>query len=281
MKATLKEKFPNWCLDNNKYIMCITDDIDSLFSSKLLEAHKGYTINYFYDFKKLYRIDTLDQINKTKSDVVAIDMAVNYKMKAFDNHVTLLNSEDEPNPNSANLNNIYKISRNKYYFYKYAMSTLLTVVSLYDIFDYKQLTDEQKLVLWAIDSSYLGFYQPYERDQFAHKKYREFLELEELASVLYTYQKSDFIEVIQEYKLNEKICIDQDGYLKTGIALDKLQSLFSCFNLDFSLPSQQFTMSHEFSQTAGKQAYLVDNDFLNKCFSHAFTGQRWLSYTMI
>ncbi|OLS37919.1 hypothetical protein BTR22_05260 [Alkalihalophilus pseudofirmus] len=274
MKKNVKELFPKWVNDNNEYLMCMTDDIDSLFTSRILERVKGYKINYFYDFKSIQSIHDLSHLSKTKDDVVFIDMATRIG-KNFDNHVTLLKHGDQANPLSANLNSIRGISRDTY-FHKYAFSTLLTVISYYDVFDYSKLSDEQKMILWAIDSAYLGHFSYYENDRNAHKKYIELLELEPITDVLQKYTKQDFINIIKKYKLNEKIYLS-DYKLHSGIALEELQSLFCAFNL--ALPQDEFKKGYMFNKRGGATAYLCDNNFLNSCFTYALTGKNYLSYT--
>ncbi|GAB7386852.1 hypothetical protein BSNK01_06880 [Bacillaceae bacterium] len=270
MKKEIREKFPAWCNDTGDYVLCMTDDIDSLFSVALLRKVKGYEVNYFYSF------DTLYQIKEIKKQVIGVDVAVTNDRKCWDNHVTLFNSNDKPNQNAANLNNIMRISRENY-FRKYAMGTHLQIISYYSIFDYTCLQDEQKLILWAIDSSYLGHYSPYINDRMAHRKYIEILEIEEMADVLDRYKPSDFREIQQEYRLNEKIKVNEYGYLETEIALEKLQSLFSC--LDLSLPKERFTKRYEFQNAGGMWITdSTDTSVFKRCFSFAITRKNFVNY---
>lgn len=40
MKSKIKERFPQWCSDNEDYELMLTDDIDSLVSCALLKKLK-------------------------------------------------------------------------------------------------------------------------------------------------------------------------------------------------------------------------------------------------
>jgi hypothetical protein len=58
MLQEYKSKFPKWCSDDTTpFSCCLSDDLDSLLSCRLLEKIKGYPINYFYDFTNLYQTE--------------------------------------------------------------------------------------------------------------------------------------------------------------------------------------------------------------------------------
>lgn len=149
MKQEIKQKFPVWVDNNKKYYMCLTDDLDSLFSCKLLEQIKGYEISHFYSFNTLYRYENLE--SNLKLCGVDMDLCTG---RCWGNHVTGIN-----NPNSANLNVIENINSNNYYS-KYAGSVVLQIISYYKL-DINKLSNEAKMILLCIDSTFLmyGFNQ--------------------------------------------------------------------------------------------------------------------------
>ncbi|MCM3271148.1 hypothetical protein [Paenibacillus elgii] len=251
----------------------ITDDIDSLFSATVLKKHTKSKVRYFYDFSNLYMNGNQDH------EVIAVDCAMERDIKCWDNHVTLFASGDNANPNSANINNLLQVSRENY-FHKYCMGTHLQVISYYDAMDFKQLSDEQKLILWAIDASYKGFYSKYDNDRQMHSWFVELLELEDLAEVLHRYTMDDVIEVMKKYKLDKKIYFNEEGYLHTEIELDKLQVQFPEF--DLSLPNDHFTLRKELkSQTKKLDEGKMDYHKSNNLFSFALTGKNRVSYTSL
>lgn len=237
MKKELREKMPQWAngeLSNSKYFQRESDDLDSHFVSVLYKDMFGLQVNQFYNFNDLY------QIEETDKEHISIDIALE-EGKTFDNHVTLFHRNDRVNKESANINNVLRINRNNYKD-KYAGSTLLQVISLYKPFDLHSLSDEQKMILWAIDSSADGYYNSDFRH--IHAKYIELLELEPIADVLKKYSKYELYEVKKKYGLSEKIYIDENGKLNTKIDLAGLQGLF---NLDFTLASKSFTKIDSFN----------------------------------
>ncbi|ABO50651.1 conserved hypothetical protein [Desulforamulus reducens MI-1] len=128
MKSNIKEMFPVWVNDNKYYDLIMSNDLDSFFSCQLLETVKGWKPNYFNsDFKSM----GITEYANSGSNVIGVDLSL-CSGKTFDNHVVMMNQDDDYNYDSCNFNIIDKISRENY-FSKYCGSTLLTIWSLYNI----------------------------------------------------------------------------------------------------------------------------------------------------
>ncbi|MFD1675952.1 hypothetical protein [Alicyclobacillus fodiniaquatilis] len=214
--------------------LILTNDLDSHWSCKIGEQVKGYKINYFYDFSKVYRI------NESALTPVGMDVSL-CKGRCWDNHVAVFNGLY--NKQSANINNLLGISRENYTD-KYALSTLLQLISYYKAIDFRSLTDEQKIGLWVIDSAYLGHYK--KAFQKTHNEFIEILELQELATVLDKYRLIDFERFKLTYNTNGEIWITSDGTLETDIDLDGLQKIY--LNVDLSLPTEKFSLFKEYGE---------------------------------
>lgn len=271
MNEEYKDKFPIWVNEDlTEYTMCLSNDIDSLLSCVYLKRIKGYDISHFYDFSNTYR-----RLDNKK--VIGIDIAL-HRGRCWDNHVTMFNINDYYNPLSANLNNICGISRENY-FSKYCGSTLLEILSYYDI-DISQYSEEAKMILLAIDSTFKGYYSKYENDNKANKHYLcEVLQLQELYNLLLTKKRQDFYDIINKYKLNESIYINENGILETSIDLAGLSKVFL---FAINLPKGKFEKRKEFKNLT----YKMDaNDFTSckkrnsNLFSLACTGKNFISYS--
>ena len=128
MKKEIRELFPNWINETDKkYDLILGDDVDSVVSSSLLETitNSNWKVNYFYDFKNFYRHE------KTENKTIGVDMAF-LKSRCFDNHISKRTKNDIHNELCANLNIVHNISCENYTS-KYSMSTLMLIMSLYDI----------------------------------------------------------------------------------------------------------------------------------------------------
>lgn len=259
---------------HTKYDLCLTDDIDSLLSCIYLNQMKGYDINYFYSFNKIYKTN---QAN-TK-DVIGVDADFTKdKIKCWGNHVTMINSTDTYNTNCANLNVIDKISRQNY-FQKYCGSTVLQIMSYYNI----PLPESElaKMILLAIDSTFAGYYSRYENDNKANKYYLcEVLQFEELYDILTRHTRADFIDLIREYSLDEKI-IAYNGSLRTSIDLAGLEDVFL---MPISLPSKKFRLCRRFKTMAYSlpwtDTHTTKQHLHNNILSLAVTGKNYISYTI-
>ncbi|ADL07760.1 hypothetical protein [Thermosediminibacter oceani] len=258
MKAEYREKFPEWVNEDKYYDLCLSNDLDSLFSCKLLEKIKGYKIKWFYNFHCLYKAE--DAIN----EAIAVDIDL-IRGKCWGNHVTPFY-----NPEAANLNIIDSISHENY-FDKYAGSTLLEIWSYYDI--PLPQSEEAKMILLAIDSFYLGFYSNYLNDILANAHYMQVLELRELQKILYKYKSKDFEEIKRKYNLYGKIWIDENKKLASDIRLAELSEIF---DLDLTLPSEEFSSHYYFTPQTTKISTPG-----GKIFSAALVGRNKIKYSVV
>jgi len=148
MKKEFKEKFPEWVFaDEQDFTVCMSDDIDSLVGATILEQIKGWEVEHFYDFHNLYSTNKND-----KRKAVGVDIAL-VKGMTYDNHVTMLSSNSQPNIMSANPNVIEGISRDNYTS-KYAMSTALLLYAMYDL--PLPSTEDGKLMLMQSTAVFLA-----------------------------------------------------------------------------------------------------------------------------
>ncbi|MCR1933881.1 hypothetical protein NSA27_04085 [Clostridium tepidum] len=258
MKKEIKQKFPSWINEDTNYKMCLSDDLDSLFSCIILNKIKGYEIKYFYDFNSLYYIKT-----RQTDKIIGVDMDLVNNKRCWGNHVTL------ENPNSANLNTIMGINRNNYTS-KFAGSTLLTILSYYNV-DLSQCTEKQLEILISID---VAFKQYYFNKNLFKKYYCDILEYPIFSKIIEKHDKEYFYNIIKEYRLNEHIYI-KDNKLHTNIELDKLGELFP--KLSFSLPKNEFKKKRDFK--------IIQNTYQKheqeEIFSCARTYKNKLRYSIL
>jgi len=266
MIAELKERFPSWVLDDYQYSTCLSDDIDSWLSCAVLKTIRGYEVDYFYDFNNFY-----SNGSDNKAICIDADMAIG---RCWSNHCAILNHDDEYNQESANINNLLKISRNTY-MQKFAGSTLLQIMSYYDVPLPKN--EEALMLLLAIDCSFKGFYN----NDF--KKYNikhlESLELWDLIEVLKNHEKQDFYSIIKKYRTYEKIHM-VDGKLTTKIDLAAIQPQF--FEYDLSLPKDTFVLKKLYNSKMKNlhKGYTYSKYNLDKnIISLAITSKNHVRYT--
>lgn len=223
-KVTLREKADQneetrWYknLDPNKQGLVLTNDIDSIYCCMLLHRWFGLKVHWFYNFSTIYS-------DGSDLEKIWIDCSVT-KGKCFDNHVTRYSSTSQNyNRQSININNLYNIS-NDNYSSKYCGSTLLELYSLYE----QPLPKRDTLVVMlAIDSSYLGYYNPYFRDAW----------VENMANKLGFPEIVDLVAKFDEKKF------EQLGILNHGsneVTLDfTTQKLTSNLSLDDYLKNTKF-----------------------------------------
>ena len=267
MNLKIKEKFPEWVNDTEtKFNTMLTDDIDSLVSCALLKKVKGYEVNYYYDFETIYEIK--DSSNKA----IAIDCDL-VDGRCWSNHVTMLSKKDSVNENSANLNNIGRISRDNY-FNKFCGSTALQIWSYYDI--PLPESEEGKMALLAIDVGFKGHYDS--RFIEVHSKYLKAMGFSELIEVLDRHNSTEFYNLIRKYNMAEKIKLNKKGMLTTNIDIVNLQCLL---NLDLSRPDKPFTLRNQFSRDyptqLGNRTYTKD-DF-PEMYSVALINKNKVAFT--
>lgn len=244
MKTSYKKLIPQWSHFNDeiKYDLILSNDLDSLITCKILEQEFGFKIGYFYDFNNLWKLENISGDNVK----LGIDIALTTG-KTIDNHVSSIHQFDEFNSDSLNINNIEKIhGTSDKYFHKYAGSTLLTALSVYNI----SIPDDEELqmIILSIDSTFQGYYSNYPRDNAANKKYLiEVLEFEELYELQKRKKVTDFYNIINKYNLKSNICMNNQGYLKCNQNLFNLQvKLWDKMGINLNLPNSKFTNIESF-----------------------------------
>ena len=269
MKKEFKEKFPQWVFSSEDFVVCLSDDLDSLVGASILKQVKGWEIKHFYDFNNFYSIDG------DKRKTVGVDIALENGM-TFDNHVVRLSKYDKVNPLSANPNIIEDISRENYTS-KYAMSTTLLIWSLYDLPLPK--TDEGKLLLLSIDSSYLGHYTNFRHIQ---NQWLKKLGFEELIEIQEKYTLKDFANIKKKYDSSMKIIL-VEGKLETNINLEDISKEL---DINIELPQEKFKLRKSFNRTKFNlcnKTYCsksrVAKKFQKEIFSLALTSKHTISLT--
>ena len=272
MREDIKSKFPSWVNEDNgnDYQLCASDDIDSWLSIKVLERLKGYEVNYFYSFDKFYVMDT-----ERQKQAIGVDIAL-VEGKCWDNHITMLSRRDSVNKHSANLNAIFKINRQNYT-EKYAGSTLLQIWSYYGV--PLPETDEGKMILLAIDSTYKGHY--IEKFRETQNAYLRMLGMEELIDVQEKYKQADFQRLTSKYRLNQKIQVNETGKLMTDIDLDAIGEVLG---YDLQIPNKVLSLRKSLKSgrldMIGKY-YPYSKRIAKNVFSLAVTSQNNVSYSTL
>ncbi len=261
------------------------NDCDGIFSACFLDEFKNWKPFAYYDFNKIVADESYIKNGRytvKKSEVVYVDVAVECKRRTIDMHITKIHPDDKTNPNSLNPNqHIHKAN----YTQKCAWAAAIAILS-YINFDFSTLTDEQKMIIWGLDSSYLSYY--FDKDIF--NKWVEFYNVHELATVFDTYKKSDFEQIQYDYGLQGMIHIDQNGYLCTSgcrkrskwcpaINFEAIQKHFPYVRLpkarhvieDIGLQPKKF-----------ETAYLKSkHDLQGRVFSFALNGKQYGQYSIL
>ncbi|MED4374313.1 hypothetical protein P9274_01015 [Schinkia azotoformans] len=277
MKQNLKERLPQWYKEiTNEHKLILTNDLDSYFSCLILRKLFGCDIAMFYDFNSIYYNE---KINHDK--LIGVDLAIeDERIKTFCNHVTRIHKDDKVNPLSINLNNINGIHRDNYYD-KYAGSTLLMILSLFDNGDiFKNLTDEQKQILISIDSHYLGYYGGYS----AWHKWNNELELKEpFMNVIENNTKESMNKFQYEHSLKGTISawdLFTEYPLKTTLDLKYLKEQFPTLEWDY-LDSLIFTKKLDLNSKKNTGYINSKADLSSRLFSFALTRKNEMKFTTV
>ena len=271
MNSAFLDIIPQWYKQENAHDLVLSDDIDSLASCALLGMEKDdWKIKYFYNFTHCYSVTGL---NKQENDRVWVDVAILQPEKAFDNHVSRINEKYEINENIINPNLMAEINNNRYN-YKYAGSTLLLLWSLYEM--PLPRTEEGKMLLLCIDSAFKGHYNPkFAKTQNYYLSY--LFQLDELKDVIDRHTESEFYELIEKYKLNSKIEMDEKGYIHTDLPLDEIGNMLG---LDLCLPLDKFEQWKEY-QIVHKNVYGFYNyPYRSETFTMAFTYKDTIRFSV-
>lgn len=278
MDKEYKQQLPTWYNSKEKYDLILTDDIDSLLSCAILKEIKQWEIEQVLLFKadKNKVIDYLGKTSNATNEAVGVDLALQ-SGKCFDNHVTRISSSDELNNESINPN-IFKNVTGKNYTSKYNLSTVLLLWSLYNLPMPK--TEEGKMILLAIDSSYISYYSSYSFFNQMNKYYLcDVLGLEELYECQKRHKEYEFTDIIRKYKLKSKIIVKK-GILQTDINLKEINCELFETNIYCELPEKRFHLDKIFQDiiipiTGNKNLI----DIAENPFCAALTKKGFLCYS--
>lgn len=233
MKQYYKDKAPKWTIDdlNLECDLAFGTDTDNSFSCDLLTDITGgkWKPNYFFDFENFYRIE------KTGNPFIGVDMAFIKKCRTFDNHLSQQFNSSKYNPNCFNMNLYKGITADRSYCKKFPFSTLMLIMAYYDI----PLPETQigKEIILAVDSSFKGHYTSNSFFKKIHTDWLELMGFSELYDILEQRSNSYFYGLQEEYKLNEKIHINDNGYLETNIDFKAIQPYL---DWEIGIPKEQF-----------------------------------------
>lgn len=284
MKEEYKNKLPQWYNDNKKFDLILTDDIDSLLGCSILSSCKSWNIEQVMLFKANERFknngilyDYLGVTDNVTHEAIGVDFVM-VNGKCFDNHLTLFDYKDLPNPQSINLNNVCNVHRG-IYSKKYALSTVLLLWSLYDL-PKENLSDELIMVLIAIDSSFEGYYNDYFR-QFNKKYMVDILELPAFYECQSRHTYQEFKDIQTKYHLKEKITSSK-GILSTNIDIESINTLLNQYcDVQIELPTSKFTKKAVFKDIAleikGSPSSI--KTICENPFCYALTKKHFLNYS--
>ena len=299
MKKELREKFPNWYQNMGNKVLILTNDLDSYFSCLVLRYLFGCEIAYFYDFSTLYY-----NRKHERNNIVGVDLAIEECFQTFCNHIVKIHQDDKVNPLSININIAENIHRGKFiryngkfnefdgnYLSKYAGSTLLMILSLYDAFKelhlagHTELTETQKKILMSPDSYFLGYYLPsHWESHIAFRKFQQLLGLEMFNDVLRTHTKQQLTSFQYINKLKKSIyVVDNDGQYKlnTELNLEFLKKHFPMLEWEY-INNITFSKKYEFQQMPKQNILHLESkhDLQDRVFSFAVTGQQEAQMTI-
>ena len=277
MKQEMMQKLPAWVYSDDPCDLVVTDDLDSLIGCLILNQYKNHKIKYFYDFKTVYRSRQLmDEYKRTGciSPRIWVDAAMTNE-RCFDNHLSVLSDKDEINHDCVNINQMLGIDRSNYY-EKYNLSTALLLWSIYDVPIPK--SEEGKMILLCIDSSFAGYYWYNGRYRNTCKKFLvDILELPELYKCLECHTESEFQGINAKFNLKRKINSD-DGIDQS----EWIKAICEELNLPALLPKNHYeewfnlqTYNYRIDDETKKE------DFAENIFSFAVTRKNKCKFSLI
>lgn len=277
IQKKFRDSVPSWAFDHKEVphrAIVMSDDLDSLISSCMYSYITGYPILYFYDFKTLSSINPNDTRER-----VFIDVAVK-QGKCFDNHVQRFTLQSKVNDEAINFNSIFEIWRGNY-FEKFAMSTLIMLYATYKDVIALPASERGKMIVLAIDSGYLGFYDDRYKEAFIHNL--KALGLDELLEVLESHTLEDFKNVSNQLnsKIGKKIYRKESNNTLWFMATDekqlkidnRLKVLSQLLGFPITLPQGEFETIQEFDVHCVHADDVDDLMEKESVFSFALTGQ--------
>lgn len=276
MQKHIKELYPIWTQDlhNVNRNLTMTDDLDSLISCAFLKQHFNLDINYFYSFHSISQFKSSDTRKSIGVDCALVEGL------CFDNHLTQLNASSYINSQSANINSVTGVHRDRYTD-KFAMSTLIQLWSLYDI--PLPSTLEGKMILLCVDVGFKGYYSDTFRPTFL--SFLEKFEMLELVEVLEAHTIGEMYDFMLRNELDLTIRRKQRGknagllYFESsgnnpnlfsdGVDLDWISE-----HLGFSieLPKGEFERLQKF-ETKTVEWHEINTQMMNRAFSYAFINK--------
>ena len=273
MNGEYLNKVPSWYKSEEKFDVVLSDDLDGIVSTSALKYAKGWEVEYFYDFSKLYINSPLYfKENKNVTRVWA-DVAIIRQEKTFDNHISRKNLGDKLNPYCINPNVLTNVTNENYYD-KYCGSSALLIWSLYDIPLPK--TELGKMLLLAIDSTFKGFYcggNFKERNRFY---LCDVLGFEELYEVEKRHSREEFYDLITKYNLGAKTTIDKDGYLHTDLDLDFIGKELG---IELSIPTDKCFIEWRDLEKHKVNNFYGDVANIKRLITLAYTGKNFVMYS--
>ncbi|MEK5521576.1 hypothetical protein [Heyndrickxia sp. FSL W8-0423] len=199
-------------------------------------------------------------------------MAFTKNVRTFDNHVTKQYYSSSYNPFMMNPNIYYDITANDNYYKKYPFSTLMLIMAYYDIPLPK--SDIGKDLILACDSAFKGHYTSNKFFKDIHTTWLERMGFDGLIDRLNANTMKYYYDLQEEYKLNEKIHINEQGLLTSNIKFEEMQSFFDwkigLSDNEFTLVKKNIRTGHSINQRVPERDQLI---------SLAYTSKAYVSYT--
>ena len=277
MNGEYLSKVPEWYKSNEKFDLVLSDDIDSLTSVAVIQSiHPNWEVDYFYDFDNIYADNDVYFKENKSATRVWVDVAIVKEEMAFDNHISRKDMEDYTNSLCINPNILANVT-NYGYRRKYAGSTALLVWSLYNIPLPK--TEEGKMLLLCIDSTFKGFYDSRFKDR--NRFFLcDVLGLEELYEVEKRHTISEFYQIISKYELSSKIRYNSETK-RIETKLD-VATIGEMLGIEIKLPTKEFNHWRSFKQCQGNMCGVKSvKDISKGLVTLAFTFQNVAKYSIL
>lgn len=266
----VKDLFPAWTHTKQDRDLIMTHDLDSVLACTILHYQDGYNINAYASFHE--GIGLIERENAKK--LIGVDFAMTGEKLCWDNHVTGLDANSHFNPNSANLNTIFKINAQTggTYCKKMAFSTSLQVWAFYNLELPK--SDEGKMLLLSIDSAYMGFYNDFFKPTWI--KWMKILGLDELIDFCERHTKHDFEQFKKQYSENLKF---ENGF----VTYDEQSRNFveAIFGFKLYIPEEKFQLLFPITEHSSSKDRLHDISRDESILCYAVTSKNFVKYSVL